>query len=84
MAHDSHGSSPPGLIEAKCVPGQTTAVVVQGERRSWGAATNAVLRGETLETFQQREVAQDWRLNNTALKWIRDTNEDPRGHPTVD
>jgi hypothetical protein len=84
MAHDSHGSSPPGLIEAKYVPGQTTAVVVQGERRSWGAATNSVLRGETLEAFQLREVVQDWRLNNAALKWIRDTNEDPRGHPTVD
>ena len=29
-------------------------------------------------------IVQPWRLNNTALKWIRDTHENPRGCPTID
>ena len=35
---------------------------------------------ETFDSISRVEVKQAWALNNTALKWIRDTNED-EGNP---
>ena len=35
------------------------------------------------DSFKDIPVTQSWRLNNTALKYIRDTHEAPPGYPTV-
>ena len=38
----------------------------------------------TVEKIRASKVTQKWKLNNDALKSIRDTHEDPRGTPTLD
>ena len=37
----------------------------------------------TVKELEAIKVQQPWNLNNTALKYIRDTHENPRGFPTV-
>ena len=36
------------------------------------------------EDLGSLRVSQPFKLNNVALKWIRDSCEDPRGNPTTD
>ena len=36
------------------------------------------------EDLARLHVSQPFRLNNVALKWIRDSNEEPPGAPTTD
>ena len=43
------------------------------------AAFNAVVTMEQIRA----SGTQPWKLNNTALKWLRDTHENPPGIPTV-
>jgi len=78
---DSRSSS---AVVAAYPVGESTTVVVRGEPFVWATSEGQSLRGETLEAFNKTEVTQNWRVNNTALKWIRDQHEEPRGHPTVD
>ena len=37
----------------------------------------------SLKALEEMRVTQPFRLNNVALKWIRDSNENPPGHPTT-
>ena len=39
---------------------------------------------ETFESISKRFVPQGKVNNNTALKWIRDHNENPRGFPSTE
>ena len=38
----------------------------------------------SMEDLASLRVSQPFKLNNVALEWIRDSHEDPPGHPTTD
>ena len=48
------------------------------------AASAEAAVAATAADLAQLHVSQPFRLNNVALKWIRDSHEDPPGHPTTD
>ena len=56
------------------------AVAAQGD----GSQTTALAAVASPAQLAAMTVKQPFRLNNTALKWIRDSHENPRGHPTVE
>ena len=69
--------NPPGLHQAAVAAGGgAQAAVAAG-----GGAGAAV--AATREDLDALPVTQPFKLNNTALKWLRDTSENPPGFPTT-
>ena len=73
MTDPAAGGAPAGAVAA----GDAPAAAVAAE----GAPAAAVAASP--EDLEQMRVKQHFQLNNIALKWIRDTYEDPPGHPTT-
>ena len=48
-----------------------------------GASNQDESRVYTYQEIIAHKGTQGWRHNNSALKWLRDSNESPRGTPTV-
>ena len=79
-AQDDGSQTPAPAAVAAHDEGWTTAlaaVAAQGD--GWFGRTMA-----SPAQLAAMNVTQPFLLNNTALKWIRDTHENPRGHPTVE
>ena len=94
-AQDDGSQTPaPAAVAAQGDGSQTPApAAVAAHDEGWTTALAAVAAqgdgwfGRTMASPAQlaaMNVTQPFSLNNTALKWIRDTHENPRGHPTVE
>ena len=88
--NDGSQTPAPAAVAAQGDGSQTPAAQGDGSQTTALAAVAAQgdgWFGRTMASPAQlaaMTVKQPFRLNNTALKWIRDTHENPRGHPTVE
>ena len=58
------------------------AVAMSAEAAVAASASAAV--AASAQDLAGVQITQSFKLNNVALKWIRDSHEDPPGHPTTD
>ena len=80
---DGSQTPAPAAVAAQNDGSQTpapAAVAAQGD----GSQTTALAAVASPAQLAAVTVKQPFRLNNTALKWIRDSHENPPGHPTVE
>ena len=62
----------------------TAAVAARRDAEAGEGAAGAAAVAATMQELAAVVVAQPFKLNNIALKWIRDSHEEPPGWPTTD